>query len=136
MDIPDIKRKREIPAGYKFLFLVICIIGMFIHSCWNKKTVENYVIDSQTIMFEEINKQSVTISFIITNNSGDSGREKVKFTIKDEENNIITSSLSYLDFKKGRNIFKKNIKFKRRIPDINTKKLSAKIEIKPRKVFW
>lgn len=130
----DFKRRRAIPTKYKTILVLFCIIGILIHSFWNKKRVESLVIDQDTIMFEEINTQSVLVNFIITNTSQSDKSEKVKIQIIDQDANLITSTIRYLDFKVGRNIFTEQIKFRRRFPDIKEKQLKAIITIEPRRL--
>ncbi len=130
----DFKRRRAIPTKYKTLLVLFCIIGILIHSFWNKKRVESLIIDHDTIMFKEINTQSLVVNFIITNTSQGEMSEKVKIQVIDQDNYLITSTIRYLDFKSGRNIFTEQIKYPRRFPDINDKDLKAIISIEPRRL--
>ncbi len=130
----DFKRKRGIPTKYKTLLVLFCIIGIIIHSYWNKQRVESLIIDQETIMFEEINTQSLIINFMVNNISKIEKSEKVKIEIVDQDNYLITSTIRYLDFKSGRNFFTEQIKFNRRYPDIESRSLRAVITVQPRKL--
>lgn len=130
----DFKRRRVIPTKYKTLLILFCIVGILIHSFWNKKRVEALIIDQETIMFEEINTQSVIINFRINNSSKIEKKEKVKIEIVDQDNYLITSTIRFLDFKSGHNYFNEQIKFSRRYPDIENRSLRAIITIHPRKL--
>lgn len=130
----DFKRKRGIPTKYKTLIVLFCIIGIIIHSYWNKQRVESLIIDQETIMFEEINTQSLIINFMVNNISKIEKSEKVKIEIVDQDNYLITSTIRYLDFKSGRNFFTEQIKFNRRYPDIESRSLRAVITVQPRKL--
>lgn len=130
----DFKRKRGIPTKYKTLLVLFCIIGIIIHSYWNKQRVESLIIDQETIMFEEINTQSLIINFMVNNISKIEKSEKVKIEIVDQDNYLITSTIRYLDFKSGRNFFTEQIKFNRRYPEIESRSLRAIITVQPRKL--
>ena len=130
----DFKRKRTIPTKYKTLLVLFCIMGILIHSFWNKQRIDSLVVDYETIMFEEINTQSVIINFVITNTSKIDKSEKVKIEIIDQNNYVITSTMKFLDFKSGKNFFNEQIKFGRRYPDIKERSLRAQIQIQPRKL--
>lgn len=134
IEAPDFKRRRAIPTKYKTLLILFCILGIVIHSFWNKKRVETLVVDQDTIMFQEVNTQSVLINFIITNTSKIDKSEKVKIQIVDQDNYLITSTIKYFDFKRGRNVFTEQIRFNRRYPDIKERELRAIITIEPRKL--
>lgn len=134
IDPIDFKRRRAIPTKYKTLLVIFCILGIFIHSYWNKRRVETLIVDEETIMLKEINKQSVILNFVITNTTEVEKSEKVKIEIIDQDNYLITSTFKFLEFKSGRNIFTEQIKFSRRFPDIENKKLRAIITIQPRKL--
>lgn len=130
----DFKRRRSIPTKYKTLLVLFCILGIVIHSFWNKKRIETLVVDHQTIMFEEINTQSIIINFVITNTSNIEKSEKVKIEIIDQDNYVITSTFKFLDFKSGKNYFNEQIKFSRRYPDIEERTLRAIISVQPRRL--
>ncbi len=130
----DFKRRRAIPTKYKTLLVLFCIIGILIHSYWNKKRVESLVVDNETIMFEEINMQSVIINFAIYNTTQIEKSEKVKIEIVDQNNYLVTSTIRYLEFHRGQNLFTEQIKFKRRFPDIEKRSLRAIISIHPRRL--
>lgn len=132
IEAPDFKRRRAIPTKYKTLLVLFCILGIIIHSFWNKKRVETLIVDQETIMFQEVNTQSVLINFIITNTTKVDKSEKVKIEIVDQDNMLITSTIKYLDFKSGRNVFTEQIRFSRRYPDIKEKTLRAIITVEPR----
>jgi hypothetical protein len=129
----DFKRRRTIPTKYKTLLILFCILGILISSFWNKKRIESLVIDQETIMFEEINTQSVIINFVIDNTTKREKSEKIKIEIVDQDNYLITSTIKFLDFKSGRNYYNEQIRFKRRYPDIESRKLRAIITVQPRK---
>lgn len=130
----DFKRRRAIPTKYKTLLILFCIFGILIQSFWNKRRVESLIIDQDTIMFQEINTQSVLLNFIVNNISDTEKSEKVKIQVLDQDNFLITSTIRYLNFQKGRNIFTEQIKFRRRYPDIKERSLKAIITIEPRKL--
>lgn len=134
IEVIDFKRKRGIPTKYKTLLVLFCIIGIIIHSYWNKQRVESLIIDQETIMFEEINTQSLIINFMVNNISKIEKSEKVKIEIVDQDNYLITSTIRYLDFKSGRNFFTEQIKFNRRYPEIESRSLRAIITVQPRKL--
>ncbi len=130
----DFKRRRAIPTIYKTLLVLFCILGILIHSFWNKKRIETLLVDHETIMFEEINKQSVIVNFVITNTTDIEKTEKIKIEIVDQDNYLITSTIKFLTFKSGKNLFSEQIRFGRRYPDIEEKELRALISIQPRKL--
>ncbi len=130
----DFKRRRTIPTKYKTLLILFCIFGIIIHSFWNKKRIETLLVDHETIMFEEINTQSVIVNFRIFNTSELEKSEKVKIEIIDQDNYLITSTIKYLKFNSGDNLFNEQIKFSRRYPDIKERTLRAIITIQPRKL--
>ena len=132
----DYRRKRAIPTKYKSLFIIFCIVGVFIHSYWSKKTVETITVDQQTIMFQEINKQSLVVSFVMNNQSTLSKKQKIRIEVYDQDRYLITSTIKYLSFKPGKNIYSEQIRYKQRIPDIDDRTLKANITVQPRKLLW
>lgn len=134
IEAPDFQRRRAIPTKYKTLLILFCIIGILIHSFWNKKRIDSLLVDEQTILFEEINTQSVVVNFAITNITNAEKSEKIKIEIVDQDNYLITSTIRYLKFQSGRNLFTEQIKFRRRFPEIQDKSLRAIITIHPRRL--
>ena len=134
IEAPDFQRRRAIPTKYKTLLILFCIIGVLIHSFWNKKRVEALVVDHQTILFEEINMQSVVVNFVITNVTKTKKSEKIKIEIVDQDNYLITSTIRYLEFDSGRNFYTEQIRFRTRFPNIAERKLRAIITIHPRRL--
>jgi hypothetical protein len=136
LEAPDYRRKRVIPTKYKSLIIIFCILGIFIHSFWNKKTIETLVVDEQTIMFQEKNMQSVVINFVIENKSDLQKKQKVRIEVIDQNNYLITSTIMYLNFKPGQNLFSKQVKFKQRYTDIKERELRGIVKVEPRKLLW
>lgn len=134
IEAPDFQRRRAIPTKYKTLLILFCIIGVLIHSFWNKKRIEALVVDHQTILFEEINMQSVVVNFVITNVTKTKKSEKIKIEIVDQDNYLITSTIRYLEFDSGRNFFTEQIRFRARFPDIAERELRAIITVHPRRL--
>lgn len=134
IEAPDFQRRRAIPTKYKTLLILFCIIGVLIHSFWNKKRIEALVVDHQTILFEEINMQSVVVNFVITNVTKTKKSEKIKIEIVDQDNYLITSTIRYLEFDSGRNFFTEQIRFRARFPDIAKRELRAIITVHPRRL--
>lgn len=130
----DFKRRRSIPTKYKTLLILFCILGILIHSFWNKKRVETLLVDQETILFEEINAQSLIVNFAINNTTKIEKTEKIKIEIIDQDNYLITSTIKYYNFKSGRNLFTEQIKYKRRYTDIENRRLRAIITVQPRKL--
>ncbi len=135
-EAPDFRRKRDISSKYKILFLLVCIIGVLLHSYCSNKTVNSLKVDEQTIMFDEINMQSAIVNFSIENQSNREITQKTRIEIFDQDKNLITSTIKYYDYKPGRNIFKERIKFSNRVSDIDSRQLNAKITVLVRKVLW
>jgi len=132
----DFRKNRAIPSIYKSMLIIFCILGIFIHSYWNKQTVKTLVVDNETIMFEEINKQSLIVNFVIENRSNSEITEKIRVEVIDQDNILITSTIMYLKFKPEKNIFSEQIKYKRRFSDIDDRQLRALITVQPRKLLW
>ncbi len=94
VDRIDIKKRRPIPASAKLILMMVVIMGLVLHTCWQKTKGDNMKISD--IQISDITRVSLDISFTIASRASIELEKSFMIEVYTSSGELLTSRLTRL----------------------------------------
>ncbi len=94
VDRIDIKKRRPIPASAKLILMMVVIMGLVLHTCWQKTKGDNLQISD--IQISNITRVSLDISFTIASRASIELEKSFMIEVYTTNGELLSSRLTQL----------------------------------------
>jgi len=94
VDRIDIKKRRPIPAAAKMILMLAVIMGLVLHTCWQKTKGDNLQISD--IQISNITRVSLDISFAVASRASIEMEKSFMIEVYLQNGKLLTSRLTHL----------------------------------------
>ena len=94
VDRIDIKKRRPIPASAKLILMMVVILGLVLHTCWQKTKGDNLQISD--IQISNITRVSLDISFTIASRASIELEKSFMIEVYTTNGELLSSRLTQL----------------------------------------